>query len=77
MEKTVVELLKVKMLVVPGLIRLNFAALGGRGWGMMNSYVWLLFCSLMSGRYSAGNSSASLTANFIYFMKVINISLRL
>lgn len=40
MEKTIVELLKVKM---PGLIRLNSAARGK----MMYSYIRVLFCSLV------------------------------
>ena len=52
MEKAVVKLLKVKMLVMPGLIKLNSAASGER----MYSYILALLCSLVSGRYSAGNS---------------------
>lgn len=44
--KTIVKLLKVKM---PDLIRLNSAARGE----MMHSYIWVLFCSVVSGRYSA------------------------
>lgn len=48
-EKTVVELLKVKM---PGLIRLNTAA----GRWVMYSYIQILFCSLVWSRYGAGNS---------------------
>lgn len=40
----------------------------GGWWGdMMYSYIWVLFCSLVSGRYSAGNSpEPSLMADLKY-----------
>lgn len=46
---------------------------------MMYSYIWVLFCSSVSGRYSAGNSPdlTSPMAHFIYFTKVKNTSLKL
>lgn len=69
------ELLKVKMLVMPGLIRLNTAAGGGGGQQQLKfSYVWVLFCSLVSDMYSAGNSPDLPDGTFHIFLVKLKIA---